>query len=1615
MRGSGAFKLTAFRQQIFHYLVAIIVCVSFVGAGLNVALADQTSGGEGSQPLQTIGIPAAQDLQAAGEENPVQDYSIETGDLLVSTQWVNDNQVSKKTVVVIGPSDLLPDGLMRWVEGIERQGDLTTLHTRAARLNEAFAGLSQAELDEINGQRLTGEANGVQGVIFDQDAAETALEANPGAEAELKTSSDQDSQSGSGEEETAAIAAPASFEALNSTGTDRSAQVTPAAESSGLLVTNANYSGSDRAANQPVSATETSGAALSTASEGTSADGEPGTDEDDSRADSAPSSLEAENSEGDQGNTATANSADSEVAENSSGEVSEDATATAPDATGESTTTNPLASLLGLHINKPFGKDFQFRFNKTITKNSCDDDTFDYGLNSAAKPTTCQWSGDGQLNADFSLKIGASGALVIETAGLTIKEASLTGSAQVTGDTKLETSGKIQGKMSWQLADLRFPIVIPAGPIPITVNIGVKPTIDLEVDSDGNATATIGGIDASYNRVGLQFSSAGGVANNGQGGFEFLKGTPSMNANEPDLIGESDLYTTLGINPNISVDLMGLLGVSVNVGAHANANFHITQINPICTLGFGMQGNIGLSDISLSKVPVIGWLLGGVEKKLNQFIKANATYSWDVPSLYTSPNLCASQPIKIGDKVWIDLDGNGIQDQGEPGLQGATVTLLRGIDATIAQDTTSQSYANALVDTVTTDENGNYLFEKDPAFTGVKIGVNKGKYAGLLMPGEYTVVVTPPSPEMADYAYGVGKQDNGADSSAESGDASETGTEEASGASASSRDSENPPAEMTDLPASSGDRAATDEAPSEGEATLSTEDNASVEADTANEVAVADGDEAASNAETASTSSSADNSVTVTAPYGFVATKRYQRVSGAIVGEHTLEDLQRDSGGKYAWNTQSYSSFFDGTRYQDESPASFSGANPDSEEKQKSLVAWRSEIEATQGYNDTVDFGFVPAEKPQPETARISGKVYVAQDSGDQSAGANVGNILGAELGTWVSGAKVKLTPVNGTQAEETTLKTDIAGRFTTTMPVGDYLVSLVELPSGYQAIDGASYQQAITLTKQNSARPIIPDQNWVNFGVSNTPNWLSGVVFDDRNGNGIPDSGESALTGAKASITLSGPSAQSDENGLFKLSFGNTAALYNSRIKVSLPTDQDYTFTDQALSALQKDTPERAASLATCELSRDKKTLTCKIKAKDGQVWSALDTEGEAYSPLLYLPVINLSAEAQDSAASSTAAEEETAGTPSEGEGDPVAPDADAATGSESGTESSSASLEAAASNDDGSSRPTSGTSASASASSSSSIPAASGSAPAATASTPVASSSVAPSSIPSSVPSGVASGSAKPSSSATTPSAASIITSAPAAANPSSESTDAASELSASRPAVTQPGTVASVQPVPVATSKEPVTEAENADKVDVEELPLPIMADGEDILQPSEGINPTPLIDPDKHPVDTSVEASQPAETSTASTEASDTADVADAAVEDTESASQGASTTQPGTPEQTTTPKQSGTAESPENTASESPQSGTPAESQNPAVTGAEKQAASESSSGSQTVETTASSAQNRQSTTANKGNTPVAAQVLATTGSLSLATGIIAVGMLISGMVLLVSKRRYQDE
>ncbi|MEB8432728.1 carboxypeptidase regulatory-like domain-containing protein [Cocleimonas sp. KMM 6892] len=97
------------------------------------------------------------------------------------------------------------------------------------------------------------------------------------------------------------------------------------------------------------------------------------------------------------------------------------------------------------------------------------------------------------------------------------------------------------------------------------------------------------------------------------------------------------------------------------------------------------------------------------------------------------------QPASLGNKVWNDLNNDGIQDAGEPGIAGVTVTLLDGSGNPIL-DTSGEEI------TVVTGSDGSYLF-------------------GGLIPGSYSVAFSD-LPEDYGFTKANIETDDGVDSDA---------------------------------------------------------------------------------------------------------------------------------------------------------------------------------------------------------------------------------------------------------------------------------------------------------------------------------------------------------------------------------------------------------------------------------------------------------------------------------------------------------------------------------------------------------------------------------------------------------------------------------------------------------------------------------------------------------------------------------------------------------------------------------------------------------------------------------------------------------------------------------
>jgi hypothetical protein len=85
-----------------------------------------------------------------------------------------------------------------------------------------------------------------------------------------------------------------------------------------------------------------------------------------------------------------------------------------------------------------------------------------------------------------------------------------------------------------------------------------------------------------------------------------------------------------------------------------------------------------------------------------------------------TPCVPVLHPYLIGDTVWNDANGNGIQDNGETGIAGVTVTLL---------DSNGQPIPGG---TATTDANGQYTFKVDAGTYSVQVDASNFNAGGAL-------------------------------------------------------------------------------------------------------------------------------------------------------------------------------------------------------------------------------------------------------------------------------------------------------------------------------------------------------------------------------------------------------------------------------------------------------------------------------------------------------------------------------------------------------------------------------------------------------------------------------------------------------------------------------------------------------------------------------------------------------------------------------------------------------------------------------------------------------------------------------------------------------------------
>ncbi len=144
--------------------------------------------------------------------------------------------------------------------------------------------------------------------------------------------------------------------------------------------------------------------------------------------------------------------------------------------------------------------------------------------------------------------------------------------------------------------------------------------------------------------------------------------------------GGSEFYLGDGLD---GVHNETIAGGIIQVPGHANLQTSMSDPTAACSAGFASLKNSDGSRASSAQL----YADGCSTNITSRFGKANGIGDLEA--------LCDEAPLEIGNRIWRDLDGNGVQDPGEPPIGGVTVNLYK---------------AGAVVGTATTAADGTYLF-----------------------------------------------------------------------------------------------------------------------------------------------------------------------------------------------------------------------------------------------------------------------------------------------------------------------------------------------------------------------------------------------------------------------------------------------------------------------------------------------------------------------------------------------------------------------------------------------------------------------------------------------------------------------------------------------------------------------------------------------------------------------------------------------------------------------------------------------------------------------------------------------------------------------------------------
>ena len=228
----------------------------------------------------------------------------------------------------------------------------------------------------------------------------------------------------------------------------------------------------------------------------------------------------------------------------------------------------------------------------------------------------------------------------------------------------------------------------------------------------------------------------------------------TLSSGENNLTVDAGIVQTASLGDTVFIDSngnglqdsgeSGVSGVTVTLTGGGTDNLiSTTGDNTTATTSTDIDGNYSFTDLNVGEEYQVTFDPGTLPEG-TVFTTANAgsdTADSDADASGVTPMVTLSagennqtidagifEPASLGDKVFVDSDNDGLQDIGEPGVSGVTVTLTSGGDDGLISTTADNNTT-----TITTDSSGNY------SFTGLTPGVEYQVSFELLAGSEFTI------------------------------------------------------------------------------------------------------------------------------------------------------------------------------------------------------------------------------------------------------------------------------------------------------------------------------------------------------------------------------------------------------------------------------------------------------------------------------------------------------------------------------------------------------------------------------------------------------------------------------------------------------------------------------------------------------------------------------------------------------------------------------------------------------------------------------------------------------------------------------------------------------------